>query len=102
MKTERPHVGDSAWMVEWCTELAFYPDSEDIDRDSCRTIIRRVPSKEAAEQLAREVYPATVDKFGVVSYWPATFKPYDDADAIRYPWAGYWEATEDPEHYSGE
>lgn len=101
---KRPRVGDKCWFVEWCVELAFYDDDPagDLDHDNCKTTCRRVANREEAERLAREVYPQTVGTFGVVEYWPSEFVAYDEDDATRYPHAGFWEATADPEFYEGE
>lgn len=100
--SKRPRVGDECWLVEWCSELAFYDDSEDVDRDNCKMKVRRAACKEDAERIAREVYPATTTTFGGVEYYPARFVPYDEDDAALYPHAGYWEETADSEYYEGE
>jgi hypothetical protein len=97
----RPRVGDTCWMVEWCSALAF-DEVGDVDRDNCTDVVRRVATMEEAEALARKVWPATTNTFGVVSYWPAEFVGFDELDAVRYPHAGYWEATADAQCYEGD
>jgi hypothetical protein len=98
----RPCVGDTAWFVEWCEKLVFYEDSEDVDCDACPQKTRRFATREEAAAFAKEVWPKTVNVFGVVSYWPAEFVAYDEDDAILYPHAGFWEDTGDSEYYEGE
>lgn len=97
----RPLVGDECWFVEWCYELAFN-ECGDVERDLCKMRTRRAETKEEAERIAREVYPQTLNTFGVVDYWPSQFVAYDEADAARYPHAGFWEATAEAESYDGE
>lgn len=110
MKTikNRPLVGDECWIVEWCSKLAFYPnddgtDSTDVDHDACTITERRVQTREQAEALAKRVWQETAQHtFGIVEYAPHRFVPYDEADVTRYPWAGFWEATDDSEVYAGD
>jgi hypothetical protein len=99
----RPRVGDECWFVEWCVEIGWvdpaHPEyGTEPDLDVRRT--RMVRTRKEAERLARKVYPE--DQAGTVAFWPATFVPYDAADARRYPHAGYWRATADRDHYEGE
>jgi hypothetical protein len=93
-------IGDTAWLVEWCAELAF-DEAGDVDRDRCRMVCRRVPTQDAAERLARSVWPQAAKTFGAVNYWPVEFVAYDPDDADRYPHAGFWEATAGGEWYEG-
>lgn len=101
---QRPQVGDKCWLVEWCVELAFEDNNPEngVDHDNCKLKRRQVATKEEAENLAKEVYPQTTNTFGVVEYWPAVFTAYDEGDAIRYPFAGYWKRSGDYEFYEGE
>lgn len=103
LKQNRPRIGDSCWFVEWCVKLGLVDDEHpeygcNPDRNEMRQ--RRVNTREEAERLAREVYP--LDAYGAVPFWPATFMPYDDDDAVIYPNVGFWEATADADHYEGE
>src|SRR5215831_15051007 len=100
IRKPRPRVGDTCWFVSWCSRLGFYPDMPgEVDLDRCEEEVRQFATRGEAEAFARAVYPAATQTFGVVDYWPAEFVPYDEADARRYPHAGYWEPTADPEHY---
>ena len=94
----RPRVGDVRWFVQWCDKLAF-DSCGDVDRDNCRERTRMFTSREHAEKFAREVWPQTVDKFGIVEFWEAEFTAYDDGDG---PYLGHWEPTSDrDEVYEG-
>lgn len=100
---KRPTVGDECWMVEWCAKLAFYEDSTDVDRDSCKMAIRSFATKEEAVKFSAEIWQSVAQHtFGIVDYWPSRFVPYDEADAARYPHVGFWEATADAETYEGD
>jgi hypothetical protein len=102
MTKTRPTVGDTAWFVEWCYELAF-DQGGDVDRDNCKEHRRRFATKEEAAAFAREIWPTTTDKLGIVTYWQADFVAYDEEDAARYPHVGYWEPRgEYDEIYDGE
>lgn len=100
----RPRVGDECWFVEWTYEMAFEGEGEYryVDRDNCKTRTRKVATREEAERLAKEVWPQTVDCWGIVEYWPSQFVAYDEDDASLYPHAGFWEATADSEIYEGD
>ena len=98
----RPRVGDTRWVVQWCTKIGMADDEHpeygtDPDRDVMRS--RYAGSREEAERIAREVFP--LDVRGVVEFWPVEFVPYDEADAARYPHVGFWECTADSEYYEG-
>ena len=45
-------------------------------------------TEDAAKRRAAAVLP--IDAFGVVQITPVEFVPYDEADAARFPHAGYW------------
>lgn len=103
----RPRVGDECWFVEWVYELAWVDgdstsEYREIDRDECKTRSRKVATKGDAERLAKEVWPQTVNCFGIVDYWPSRFVAYDESDVIEFPHAGFWEATDDGDVYEGD
>lgn len=99
---KRPTVGDRVWVAEWCSKLAFYEESEDVDRDSCKMSARNFDSREEARAFAEAKWPETTDKFGLVEVYEMEFMPYDDGDAAHYPHAGFWEVVTEPEIFSGE
>jgi hypothetical protein len=99
----RPRVGDEAWVVEWCTKIGMVDEDHPeygCDPDNSETTEQIVPTKADAERLAKEVY--RLDKYGSVPYWPIRFMAYDEDDVHRYPYVGYWDATDDAEYYEGE
>jgi hypothetical protein len=100
-KSARFRVGDETWFIEWCPKLVF-DENGDCDHDRCVDNVRKAATKEEAERIAREVYPETTNAFGVVSYYPARFVPYDEDDAAEYPHAGFWDAIGETEHYEGD
>jgi hypothetical protein len=108
MKTARkPTIGEECWFVEWVYELTWVDgdstsEYREVDRDNCKTRIRKVASKEEAERIAREVWPETHNAFGVVEYWHARYEAYDDDDGTG-PYLPHWQATEEySEVYEGE
>lgn len=104
-KFPRPRVGDTGWFVEWCVKVGMVNEdySEygcDPDMDVLRT--RRVSSKEEAERVAVVLWPDIEQNGRPISYWSATFVPYDEADASLYPHAGFWECDQEfPFYYEG-
>lgn len=104
---QRPRIGDECWFVEWVYELVWVDgdstsEYREIDREACKTRTRRVATKEEAERLAKEVWPQTVDRFGIVEYWHAVYEAYDDDDGTG-PYCHRWEPTSEwPEVYEGE
>lgn len=91
-------VGDVAWEVDWCSEI---PVNEfgDGDHDGAVRHVRRFKSRDAAMKYAAEVYPK--DAYGSVIVTQQRFEPYDERDAKRYPWVGFWDCVGDSEYYEG-
>ena len=105
MTTRRPRLGEESWFVEWVHELAWVDGDDsseyrEVDRDLCKTRIRRVATREEAERMAREVWPETHKAYGVVAFWPARYEAYDDQDG-EGPYCHRWEPTADEEYYEG-
>lgn len=96
----KPVIGDECWEVRWCHASWLDEDgiTGDPDRDSYT--VKDFKTHAAAMAYAKKVYPKCCH--GVVNITPMQFVPYDEADAARYPHAGYWEATGDTEFYEGE
>ena len=103
----RPRVGDRRWFVEWCDQLAWVDDDStseyrQVDRDLCLYQIRTCMTREEVEAVAKEVYPQTVDRLGLVTYWEAEFTASNPEQAIRYPHIGRWVDLGEREEYHGE
>lgn len=99
----QPKVGDECWVVAWCIQQGLVDDDHpeyggDPDKNEMRR--RTVPTREDALHVAREVLPQ--DVFGMVTYWPVRFVPYDENDAGLFPHVGYWKDQADAEVYEGE
>lgn len=91
----RPRVGDTRWIVEW---LVAVGQSEDGDRNRDLDIMRTRSAKDRDEavSLAKEMLPLSVD--AQVCFWPVEFVAYDEADADRHPYVGFWEDAGDAEY----
>lgn len=98
----RAAVGDTAWRVEWCSALAFYEGTEDVDRDECTMSTRSFSTREKAMAFAKQIWLETTKTFGIVEVTPIQFVAYDEADAAMYPHAGFWEDVTDSEIISDE
>ena len=96
---QRPRIGDEHWEVEWLAEIAI-DENGDHDPDRSTYTFRYFKNESKARAFAREIYPQS--KSGAVRITPERFVPYDEGDALRFPHAGFWEATADPEWYEGE
>lgn len=88
---KRPMVGDRTWFVDWCAGI---PTDEfgDSDMDNADERRERRATHDEAVARAKEVLP--LDAFGSVTICEAIYEPYDEADAILYPHAGFWECVE--------
>src|SRR5262249_46136247 len=64
MASNRPRVGDQAWRVRWCSELAF-DEAGDVDRDRCTESERRFRTRDEARAFAEQTWPATRETFGL-------------------------------------
>ena len=86
MKTKKKltQIGDTTWFVKYCSDIGPQQDGE-FDPDLCKDTIIPCETKDDAEAKAKEVYP--LSKTGTVSYWPATYLPYDESEAFVFPWA---------------
>lgn len=99
---QRPRIGDERYQVEWCSRLAFYADSTDVDHDRCEMSVAYFADHDEARQFAESIWPKTHDTFGVVEVDLVEFVPYDDDDAVTMPHVGYWEHRGTTEIFSGE
>lgn len=94
----RPRHGDECWEVEWCTRVATYDGTDDVDTDRCEYSFERFPTRAAAVAFAVKTWPTTTGKLGHVCLrlmrWVT---PEGDPD-----WLGGWEPTGTYEHVSDD
>ena len=91
----RPRVGDVAWEVDWCASIPL-DEFGDSDLDGADHRSEGYGNRTAAVERGKCVLP--LDAFGVVRITLVQFAAYDDADALRYPHAGYWQTCGETEY----
>lgn len=99
----RPRVGDERWSVDWVKEIGWIdPARPDLGCDPDRDVIvhRSFATRDEAMKYVREVMPLALGR--EVMLWPEEFVPYDEDDRHKYPHAGCWAATADPEGFLPE
>ncbi len=90
---QKPSIGDKSWSVNWCAGIPL-DENGDADHDKADDRCDRYRTLASARIRADEVLP--LDYFGCVQIHECEFVPYDDADAVEFPHAGFWREIADP------